>query len=562
MNGRHLNRSMGMVPAIALLAAVVLVSGVFQILPGPGPDRALGAAPSPQVTGVSPADGAEGRPIDQVFTVSFDQDMDPASLVPGMLCIFKAGGSPLPATVTYDAATKTSTLTPLAKLEPGSTYYVTLSVTVKSAAGASVQGAPLTWHFHTVAPIPPHIAGHTPADGAVNCPLNQVVAVTFDTSMDASTFIPSSFYFAKRGGFPLPATLAYDPATMTATLTPATPLEEATTYDVTLTSVVRGSTGMFVVGTPVVWSFTTILVQPPAVLEHTPADGAQEQPVDVMVTITFDRDMDQNTVTPDTFYIEEVGGSRLDALLTCNRVVATLTPEIELDPETTYKVTLTSGVKSVKGASVVGAPISWTFKTKKVPLPFSDVGVSDPYFTAILQLAKRNVIGGFSDGTFRPASPVTRQQFAKMIVRVLGYPVSENSMCPFTDVLGSAPGHLVDAEDPLYPDHYVAAAFTHGVIQGKTTTIFAPYENITRFQAITMVVRALDDIDRGLLKNPAPGYQPTWDPSLSPDHGQNARLAEFNGLLAQLPLASLDPRGPMSRGEIAQLEWNLIRFLQ
>jgi hypothetical protein len=75
-------------------------------------------------------------------------------------------------------------------------------------------------------------------------------------------------------------------------------------------------------------------------------------------------------------------------------------------------------------------------------------------------------------------------------------------------------------------------------------------------------VRAIDDIDRGLLKNPPATYEPTWNPSLSPDHGQNARLAEFNGLLAQLPWATLDPSAPMSRGEIAQLEWNLVKFLK
>jgi hypothetical protein len=329
-----------------------------------------------------------------------------------------------------------------------------------------------------------------------------------------------------------------------------------------LTSAVRGTTGMFVVGTPVVWGFTTILVQPPAVTGLTPADGAQEQQVDVMVMISFDREMDRNTVTPDSFYIQKVGGDPLPAVLTCNGNVATLTPEIHLDPDTTYKVTLTGAVENVKGASVIGAPITWTFKTKQMPLPFSDVPVSHPYFTAILQLAEREIIGGFGDGSFRPGTAVTRQQFAKTIVRALGYPVSDDSISPFTDVTRSDAGHLIDPTDPYYPDHYVAVAAAHGIVMGETPKIFAPYKNISRFQAITMVVRAIDNIDRGLLKNPPVTYEPTWNPSLSPDHGQNARLAEFNGLLAQLPWATLDPSAPMSRGEIAQLEWNLIKFLK
>ena len=222
------------------------------------------------MTSVSPSDGAENRPLDQVFQVSFDQDMDQTTLLPGALYIFKAGGTARPATVTYDAATRTATIAPLAKLEPGSTYYVSLAVTVKSAAGVGVAGAPLLWHFHTVAAIPPHIASRTPADGSVGCPLTQVISVTFDTPMDVSTFTSSSFYYAKEGGFPLPAAIAYDAATMTATLTPAAQIEEATTYQVTLTSAVRGLTGTFVVGTPIVSSFSTILVQPPAVTGHHP----------------------------------------------------------------------------------------------------------------------------------------------------------------------------------------------------------------------------------------------------------------------------------------------------
>ena len=39
------------------------------------------------------------------------------------------------------------------------------------------------------------------------------------------------------------------------------------------------------------------------------------------------------------------------------------------------------------------------------------------------------------------------------------------------------------------------------------------------------------------------------------------RLAQFNGLLAGLPLSTLDPWGPMSRGEAAQVLSNLLRRL-
>jgi hypothetical protein len=160
------------------------------------------------VTSVFPADGAEGVPIRQVFTVSFDQDMDATTIDTGSYYMFKTGGIAVPATIRYDAATRTATLTPVAELKAGSTYYVILTGAVKSAAGLSVVGATLTWRFRTAQALPPHIVTKTPPEGATACPLTQVVSVVFDTSMDATTFTSSSFYFAKRGGLPLPAVLA------------------------------------------------------------------------------------------------------------------------------------------------------------------------------------------------------------------------------------------------------------------------------------------------------------------------------------------------------------------
>jgi hypothetical protein len=107
----------------------------------------------------------------------------------------------------------------------------------------------------------------------------------------------------------------------------------------------------------------------------------------------------------------------------------------------------------------------------------------------------------------------------------------------------------------------VAVGAQRGIIQGKTAKIFAPYDDVTRYQAITIAVRACDSVNRGLLKTPPTTYAATWNPALNPAHGQNARLAEYNGLLAGLPLAELNPQGAMTRGEIAQLLWNVVQLL-
>ena len=62
-------------------------------------------------------------------------------------------------------------------------------------------------------------------------------------------------------------------------------------------------------------------------------------------------------------------------------------------------------------------------------------------------------------------------------------------VCPFTDVVAQT------GTDPFYPSKYVAVCAAHGITTGKTPTTFAPYDNITRQQLITMVVRAADAVD-------------------------------------------------------------------
>ena len=49
-------------------------------------------------------------------------------------------------------------------------------------------------------------------------------------------------------------------------------------------------------------------------------------------------------------------------------------------------------------------------------------------------MATRGIIEGYTDGTFGPSDLVIRQQFAKMIVLTMGYEPTESDWCPFPDV--------------------------------------------------------------------------------------------------------------------------------
>ena len=188
-----------------------------------------------------------------------------------------------------------------------------------------------------------------------------------------------------------------------------------------------------------------------------------------------------------------------------------------------------------------------------VSLRFHDVPSGHPYRPALEALSANGTVGGYPDNTFRPDNPLYRAQLAKMLVGALGRSVDESLVSSFPD-LGP------DPSDDLYPHDFVAAAFRDGIIRGYGDGRFGPWEAVTRAQAVTMSVRAAETLAAGSLEAVPAGYSAAWERTLgSSEHGLNAAKAEFNGLLAGIPLpgAASNPYAPMPRGEAAQLLRNL-----
>ena len=131
---------------------------------------------------------------------------------------------------------------------------------------------------------------------------------------------------------------------------------------------------------------------------------------------------------------------------------------------------------------------------------------------------------------------------------------------PFTDL---GPDVLPDlgVVGGLYPHEYAAVAYRNGITSGLTATTFGPYERISRGQVATMIVRAADTLFPALLLAPPAGYGTLGD--FDPIHGASVRKAEYNGLLAGLAGfgTAWDPWADASRGETAQILWNLTAML-
>jgi hypothetical protein len=189
---------------------------------------------------------------------------------------------------------------------------------------------------------------------------------------------------------------------------------------------------------------------------------------------------------------------------------------------------------------------------------FPDVPSGSAYYTAVTYLAQKGVVSGYSSGNFGPGDSVTRQQFAKMIVRAVGYPVSTSDVCPFVDVQTSQPGSCLDPNDPFYPDHYIAVAAAHGITVGETATTFGPYHQVTMAQVTTMVVRTAEN--EGVWDSPPSGYVPPFA-DFGPPHYFFARTGAAHGLFVGYP-GSWTWFSSATRGQCAFFVWKLMLALQ
>jgi hypothetical protein len=66
------------------------------------------------------------------------------------------------------------------------------------------------------------------------------------------------------------------------------------------------------------------------------------------------------------------------------------------------------------------------------PVTFSDVLPSDYFYEPVLYLACHGVIGGYSDGTYRPYNNTTRGQMAKIVVGAFGLAITTPAAGGFT----------------------------------------------------------------------------------------------------------------------------------
>ncbi len=323
---------------------------------------------APTVVSVSPANLSTNVPVGTAVVVTFSEPMT-ASTVTGSTVFLTntATSAVVPATVTYSG--NVATLQPTAALAGSTTYTVTVTTGVKDLSGNPL-ATPFNSVFTTLSvdTIAPTVISVVPANGAANVATNATVQVTFSEAMDSSTINATNVTLkVTTTSVLIPAAVVYNPVTHVATLTPSSPLANATGYTVTVTTGAKDVAGN-ALASPFNSTFTTAAAADttaPTIISRNPADLATGIKIDTVVTIKFSEAMDSAAINTTTIKLL-VDSSGVAVAGTVTYITGTNTarfvPAAPLSNSTKYRVVVTTGVKDLAGNALAAQSTS-TFTT-------------------------------------------------------------------------------------------------------------------------------------------------------------------------------------------------------
>lgn len=300
---------------------------------------------------------------DQIITATFNMPMDPTSITNTSFRVYNAGVE-ISGIVSYGGLI--AGFVPGNLLLPNTVYTCVVSTTAKNLDGTSLL-MDYTWTFKTKPVTVPIVQNVDPFEGENFVVINKTIKATFSENMDPVSFTNTSFTLTDgintvNGIMTLKGKIF--------TFNPDNNLSPTTTYTAKFTVDVKSTLGVPLANIKS-WQFTTGNGIAPEVLSTTPTDGSSNVPFNQVITATFDQVMDITSFTNTTFIVSD-GVNNLTGQITYNGTTASFTPDNLLLANTTYKATLTTGVKNAGNISIAN-DYEWDFSTNSVGVNLNSV---------------------------------------------------------------------------------------------------------------------------------------------------------------------------------------------
>ena len=198
-------------------------------------------------------------------------------------------------------------------------------------------------------------------------------------------------------------------------------------------------------------------------------------------------------------------------------------------------------------SSMAGAASVPTTPVAPTQTGFSDVSSSHWAHPYVTELAKKDIISGYDDNTFRPNNSVTREEFVKMIVGAAGL-YKADSQCEFTDVPASA-----------WFYSYVASAYAYEIVSGVTDTEFGVGTKITRQDVAVIASRIIKKFKSDAT---VPADTALTDIDTVSDYAvDSVKLLNGLGIINGYDDGSFMPKNTLTRAEAATIIYKLINSL-
>lgn len=173
---------------------------------------------------------------------------------------------------------------------------------------------------------------------------------------------------------------------------------------------------------------------------------------------------------------------------------------------------------------------------------FTDVKRGSEYFGAVNYLANAEIIKGYSDGTFKPNTPVNRVEALKFILEAIHADLDEGAP-PFKDTV----------DDEWYAN-YLFTAYTKKIVNGNPDGSFRPTDTVNKAEFFKILFNGMNvDIN------------PTVENSPYADVATTDWFAPFMAYAKELGLTDQNenkimPSSAMTRGEVAKAMYRLMKL--
>ena len=395
----------------------------------------------PLVNNTDPLYGDTEVPVNTLITVTFSEPVTPSTVNTNTFTLWQ-GTTPVSGNeVAYYG--NTAILRPASDLAKNTTYTAKITTDVTDASGNHLL-SDYTWSFTTgtVDTVAPMVVSTIPAAVTVNptdpdnpfgtstnVPINDAITAYFSEGMDPSTINTNTFTLM-QGTTPVAGTVTFD-GYETAVFTPSADLMPNTQYTATITTC-AACLGGNTLPQNFVWEFTTGPAQTtvPMVVSTIPDTAASGVPINSSISATFSEAINPMTINTSTFVVMQ-GTVVIPGTVSFNGVnMAVFDPTDDLSVNTTYTVTITTGVTDLGGIPMSNN-YTWSFMTGTADTVLPMISAVSPVSGATGVSANAAISVTFSEAIDPTTLAFTLGQGNSMIMGTLTYS-TDLTMVTFT----------------------------------------------------------------------------------------------------------------------------------